>query len=76
MCGASRPMQFGPSTRNRCGRAASSMACFCAALMPAVNTTAARVPAAPSSAINAGTVSAGVQMTASSGAAGRSATFA
>ena len=47
-CGVSRPMQFGPRMRSRCGRAASSIACFCAApSRPAVMTIAARVPRRP-----------------------------
>src|SRR5690606_21436797 len=39
---------------------------------PAVNTTAARVPRAPSSATTCGTTAGGVQTTASSGTTGRS----
>ena len=39
--------------------------------MPAVMTTAARVPLAPSSAMSAGMVAGGVTMTARSGAAGQ-----
>ena len=42
--------------------------------MPAVITTAARVPLAPSSAMSAGIVAGGVTMTARSGAAGSAAT--
>ena len=58
------------------GRAACSIARFCAPLKPAVITTAARQPRAPSSPINPGTLAGGVQITARSGAAGRSATLA
>ena len=36
-CGDSRPRQLGPRMRSRCLRAASSMACFCAASRPAVS---------------------------------------
>ena len=68
--GVSRPMQFGPSRRNTCGRAASSMACFCAGLSPALITIAARVPSRPSSAISAANVAGGVQITARSGTVG------
>ncbi len=76
MCGASRPRQLGPRMRSRCGRAASSMACFTAGSKPAVSTTAARVPRAPRAAISAGTVAGGVQITASSGVSGSAATSA
>ena len=48
-CGDKNPMQFGPSMRSKCGRAASSMACLCVLSMPAVMTTAARVPRSASS---------------------------
>ena len=72
-CGLSRPRQFGPSTRSTCGRAAPSIACFCAGLRPAVITTAARVPSRPSSAISSGTLAGGVQITARSGGCGRAA---
>ncbi|GAB1390964.1 hypothetical protein MASR1M6_31460 [Rubrivivax sp.] len=75
-CGASSPRQLGPTMRSRCTRAASSIACFCAGVRPAVITTAARVPSAPRSAISPGSVAGGVQMTASSGACGRSCTRA
>ena len=75
-CGASRPTQLGPSTRSRVGRAASSMACFCSAVRPALMTTAACVPRAARSRISGTTVCAGVQITASSGVSGRSATLA
>ena len=70
------PMQFGPNTRSKCGRAAASM--FCSrvrplavmAFKPALSTMAARVPLCPSADSSSGTVSAGVQMTAKSGAKG------
>ena len=81
MPGTAMPRQLGPTTRNRYGRAALSS---CAArsrptlaspsAKPAVRTTAARVPRAPSSATSAGTVSGGVAITASSGVSGRLAT--
>lgn len=74
--GVSKPMQLGPSTRSRCGRAASSIACLCVASRPAVMTIAARVPCSPSSVIRPGTVAGGVQITARSGTVGRSATRA
>ena len=72
------PRQFGPTTRNKCGRAASSIA-FCNAIpaalppswKPAVTTMAAFVPRAPNSAMRGGTVCGGVQMTARSGVSGR-----
>ncbi len=70
------PMQLGPRMRRVCTRAASSMACFCDALSPAVSTMAARVPRAPSSVISCTMVAAGVHNTASSGAAGNAATDA
>ena len=76
MCGLSRPRQFGPSSRSTCGRAASRIACFCAALSPAVMTIAARVPRRPSASISPGTVCGGVHSTARSGASGRSAGLA
>ena len=69
-------MQLGPRMRSRCGRAASSIAWRSSALKPAVSTIAARVPAAPRAPINAATVSAGVQITASSGTLGNAATEA
>jgi hypothetical protein len=75
-CGVSRPRQFGPSTRSRCGRAASSVCCFCAAVRPAVITIAARVPSAPSAATRPGIVAGGVHSTAMSGGAGRASTVA
>ena len=70
-CGTSSPRQLGPRMRSRCGRAAFSIDVFVAASKPALSTTAARVPRAPSSATRAGTVAGGVQITASSGATGR-----
>jgi hypothetical protein len=51
------------------------MACFCSAVCPALMTTAAWVPAWASCSIRP-TVAGGVQITASSGTAGRSATRA
>ena len=82
-CGTGRPKRLGPSTRSRCGRAASSMACCnvrpsaaCWPLRPAVSTIAARVPLRPSASTSAGTVGAGVHTTAKSGAAGSDATSA
>jgi hypothetical protein len=39
--GTSRPRQLGPRMRSSHGRAASSMACFCSAVRPALMTTAA-----------------------------------
>ena len=79
--GARRPMQLGPSTRSRWGRAASSSAfwsspprCEASSANPALITTAARVPRAPSSATRPGTLAAGVAITARSGASGRLAT--
>jgi hypothetical protein len=74
--GVSSPRQFGPSTRSRCGFAAASIACFCAALNPAVITMAARVPRRPSSPIRSAMLSGGVHSTARSGGCGRSATCA
>ncbi len=74
MPGTIRPRQLGPWMRSRCGRAASSMARFRSSRIPAVMTTAARVPLAPSSAISAGMVAGGVTSTARSGAAGSDAT--
>jgi len=69
---------FGPMTRMSLGFAASSIACCSewpcspSSAKPAVMiTAAARVPRSPSSPINEGTVSAGVAMTARSGARGR-----
>ena len=56
------------------GRAASSIACLRSSRMPAVMTTAARVPFAPSSSISAGSVGGGVTRTARSGARGSAAT--
>ena len=71
------PRQLGPTMRIRCGLAASSMACSSAVPLlvpasrnPALMTMAALVPRAPNCAINAGTVCAGVQITAKSGASG------
>ena len=54
MRGSIRPRQLGPWMRSRCGRAASSIARLSSSRMPAVMTTAARVPLAPSSAMSAG----------------------
>jgi hypothetical protein len=79
--GTSRPMQLGPRIRSRCGRAASSMACSsvdpssaAGSFSPAVRTMAARVPLWPSCEMRSGTVRAGLQMMASSGAAGSEST--
>ena len=82
--GAMMPRQFGPTMRSRCGFAASSAACrsvpplplplWSGAPRPAVMMMAAFVPRAPSSAIRAGTLSGGVQITARSGVSGRLAT--
>ena len=58
------------------GRDASSIACLRSLRTPAVMTTAARVPFAPSSPISCGTVCGGVTITARSGAAGRASTEA
>ena len=74
MRGTSAPMQLGPSRRITRGRAASSMACFCSALRPAVSTMAARVPRSASCATRPGTVAGGVQRTANSGTCGSAAT--
>ena len=71
--GTSRPRQLGPRMRSSVGRAASSMACFCASVWPAVSTTAARVPCAASCWIRPTTASGGTQITARSGTWGRSA---
>jgi hypothetical protein len=79
--GASSPTQLGPRIRSRWGRAASSIAWRKlrppgeGASSPALSTTAALHPCAPSTPTMAGTVAAGVQITASSGACGRSATL-
>ncbi len=73
--GTSMPIPPGPRMRSVYTRAASSMACVCAGLSPALSTTAARVPRAPRAAISAATVWAGVQMTAKSGASGRALTL-
>ena len=62
-------MQFGPTMRSRCGRAARRMRLRQRALSspePAVMTTATRVPRSPSSSTRRGTVSGGVMMTARS----------
>jgi hypothetical protein len=72
-CGASSPRQLGPRMRSRCGRAASSMACFVVPSSPAVSTMTARVPRAPRAATRPGTVAGGVQITARSGAEGSAA---
>ncbi len=69
--GDKAPMVFGPTIRIRCGRAASSMACFCVASRPAVMTTAALQPISASSRVTFGTAPGGVTMTARSGASGR-----
>jgi hypothetical protein len=50
------------------------MACFCAALKPAVMTTAARVPFLPRESMIDGTVAGGVAITASSGTFGSAST--
>ena len=73
--GTISPSVFGPITRRRCGRAASSIACFSpfAPVGPAVSTAASLQPRAPRSAMMPGTVSAGVATTARSGTVGRSA---
>ena len=75
-CGASRPTQLGPRMRISVGRAASSMACFCCAVRPALMTATALVPRRASCLTRSTTVPDGVQITASSGASGRSATRA
>ena len=75
-CGASRPTQSGPRMRISVGRAASSMACFCLGVRPALISTTAWVPRWASCLISSTTVPDGVQITASSGASGRSATRA
>ena len=72
----SSPTQLGPRMRSSAGRAASSMACFCSAVRPALMTMAARVPRWANCRTRSTTVAAGVQMTASSGTSGRSATRA
>ena len=69
--GTSNPMQLGPKMRNRCFWAVLSMACFWASFMPAVSTTAARVPKQPNASIKPGTDAGGVQMTASAGTSGK-----
>ncbi|GAB4444417.1 MAG: hypothetical protein OHK0026_11230 [Rhodocyclaceae bacterium] len=76
--GTSSPRLPGPSTRIRCGRAASSIFAFRlpahrrgASVMPGVSTMAARVPMAPSFATRPGIVRAGVAIRARSGGAGR-----
>ena len=75
------PRQLGPTMRSMCGRAAFSMRRLSdspesstASRKPALKTTAARVPRWPRTSISSGTVAAGVQMTARSGAIGRSLT--
>ena len=75
-CGVNKPRQFGPSTRSKNGRPASSIACFCAVLRPAVITMAPRVPISPKASIKPGTVAGGVHNTARSGACGKSLTRA
>ena len=72
--GDSRPRQLGPRMRSRCRPAAASIAALVAASSPAVSTTAARVPRAPSASISPGTLAGGVQITARSGGAGKPAT--
>ncbi len=76
ICGAMMPRQLGPTTRSKCGFAASSIFCRrpLAWVIPAEMTTAQRVPISPRSAITPGTVSAGVITTARSGGEGRSLT--
>lgn len=75
-CGASRPTQSGPRMRISVGRAASSMACFCTGVRPALMTTAALAPARASCPIRSTTVAGGVQTRASSGTPGSSRTRA
>ena len=75
-CGASRPTQLGPRMRISVGRAASSMACFCSAVRPALITTTARVPRLASALTRSTTVPGGVQMTAISGVSGSASTLA
>ena len=70
--GVSRPRQLGPSRRSRCGRAASSAACFCAARQAGGHARwrracRARRARRPAPAPCAG----GVQITARSGACGQ-----
>ena len=67
------PRQFGPMMRRQYGRAALSAACLSSGDRPAVMTTTARVPFAPSAPITPGTVAGGVAITASSGASGSAA---
>ncbi len=80
--GTMMPTQLGPMRRSRCGFAASNIFCCSArprspsSPKPAVITTAALVPRAPSSDTSPGTVSGGVTITARSGASGRLATSA
>ena len=78
--GEMKPRQFGPTTRIRCGAAASSTAArsfspspLAPSPNPAVTMTAARVPSAPNSATIPDTVAGGVAMTARSGTVGSSA---
>ena len=75
MCGASMPMQPGPRTRSRCGRAASSMAWRCARVQAAAQAPPPRAcRVRPSSATTPGTLAAGVQITRQvGGPAGKSA---
>ena len=68
MCGDSMPRLPGPSTRSRCGRAASSIAWRRAGSKPVPMTMAARVPQRPSSASSPGTPGAGVHSRQSAGA--------
>ena len=75
--GTSAPMQFGPRIRSSQGRAAASICCSSegppsapGCRSPDDSTIAARVPLRPRSAINPGTVFAGVQITARSGVPG------
>ena len=68
--GSISPRQFGPWMRRRWGLAASSIACRISPRMPALITTAARQPFAPSSAITPGMVAGGVATIARSGTSG------
>jgi len=70
--GLSTPMQFGPSSLGVWGRAASSAACFCWGVRPAVTTATARVPCSARSATRGAMMAGGVHSTARSGTKGRS----
>ena len=78
MPGTSRPRQFGPEHAQQVRPRGVEHRLLAARASQArrVITIAARVPSAPSSPISAGTVAGGVQITARSGACGRSATRA